>query len=194
MLCASADNSLSPYRARVDHGIVIRPVQPGEYADAGAATARAFTEFAPEGNSDWQAYLARIADVAGRVTRAVVLVGLYDGVIAGSATMELGQRIREDPERPLGADEAHLRMVGVEPAYRGRGMARELVLACIAQARESGKRRLTLDTGERMHAARALYEGLGFQPAGSHDTDGGFVLHSYELRLDAAAVTPAESR
>jgi ribosomal protein S18 acetylase RimI-like enzyme len=178
----------------VEQDIVVRPVRAGEFAEAGEATARAFEEFAPAGDGDWQAYLARIADVAGRASRAAVLVALYDGVIVGSATMELDQRIRDDSERPLGGDEAHLRMVGVEPAYRGRGIARRLVLACIELARASGKRRLTLDTGERMHAARALYEGLGFQPAGSHDMDGGFVLHSYQLLLDAAAAASSESR
>ncbi|TMB92940.1 MAG: GNAT family N-acetyltransferase [Chloroflexi bacterium] len=193
MLRPSADSSLSPYRGRVDHRIVVRLVQPGEHHDAGAATARAFMEFAPERDSEWRAYLARIADVAGRVSRAIVLVALNDGVIVGSATLELEQRIRDDPERPLGNDEAHLRMVGVDPAYRGHGVARRLVLACIDLARTNGKRRLTLDTGERMHAARALYEGLGFRRSGSREMDGGLVLQSYELRLDAPAVAPVES-
>jgi ribosomal protein S18 acetylase RimI-like enzyme len=180
------DRSLSPYRDRVERHIVIRPVTDEDVPAAGAATARAFEEFAPH-DAGWQAYLARIADIAERCSRATVLVALDDGVIAGSVTLELERRIRDDPERPLAADEAHLRMLGVAPDQRGRGIARRLVLACIELAAARGKRRLTLDTGEGMHAARALYEGLGFQPAGTRDMDGGYVLHSYELRLDVPA-------
>ena len=172
----------------MDIGIEIRPVRPEEYAAAGAATARAYREFAPSDreHGDWAAYLKRIADVAGRAARTTVLVALDDGAVVGSATLELNERIRDDSERPLGPDEAHLRMLGVDPDHRRKGIARQLVLACIDAARTAGKRRLTLDTGPVMKAARAMYEAMHFTPAGTRELDNGFCLYSYEMRLDAA--------
>jgi ribosomal protein S18 acetylase RimI-like enzyme len=168
----------------MERRIVVRPVTAADEAAAGVATARAFEEFTAHDANFEPAYLARIADIAARSSRAAVLVALDDGVIAGSVTLEMEQRIRDDPERPLAADEAHLRMLGVAPAHRGRGVARRLVLACIDLASARGKRRLTLDTGERMTAARALYESLGFEAAGIRDMHDGYLLRSYELRLD----------
>ena len=71
----------------------IRPVQPAEYDAAGAVTALAFQEFSPGKSPLWHEYLTRIADVAGRSSRTTVLVAVVDGVIAGSATLELEERI-----------------------------------------------------------------------------------------------------
>ncbi len=51
----------------------------------------------------------------------------------------------------------------VAPAYRKRGVARALMNALIAYARERGVARLVLDTArERMEPAYALYLALGF--------------------------------
>ena len=66
--------------------IEIRPIRESEYSAAGEATARAFREFLTPDSPGWEAYLARIADIGSRVGRAVVLVAVEDGVIAGSVT------------------------------------------------------------------------------------------------------------
>src|ERR1700730_7693243 len=113
----------------------VRPVRPEEYQEAGAVTQLAYREFMPA-DGDWGGYEKRLADVAGRATRALVLVAELDGSIAGTATLELDQRINPDSEQqPLQADEAHLRMLGVHPDHRHRGIGRLLVDACIAHAR-----------------------------------------------------------
>src|SRR5438445_2494296 len=127
MLRTRGDSSLSPYGGRVQTRIEVRPVKGDEHRAAGAATARAYEEFAPQRRDGWLAYLDRIADVGGRAERATVLVAIVDGHVAGSVTLELDRRIREDPESPLAPDEAHVRMLGVDPAYRGRGIARALM-------------------------------------------------------------------
>src|SRR5690242_2306646 len=118
MLRTGGDSSLSPYGGHMQPRIEIRPVGRDEHAAAGAATARAYEEFVPHRDEGWTAYLGRIADVAGRAERATVLVAIDDGHIVGSVTLELDRRIRDDPERPLAPDEAHVRMLGVDPAYR----------------------------------------------------------------------------
>jgi GNAT superfamily N-acetyltransferase len=158
----------------------VRPVRPEEYEEAGAVTQLAYREFMPP-DGDWGGYENRLADVAGRAARALVLVADLDGTIAGTATLELDQRINPDSEQPpLEADEAHLRMLGVHPNNRKRGIGLLLVNACIEHARTRGKRRLTLHTTERMVGARALYEGMGFTFRGYADRVPGMSLLTYE--------------
>lgn len=169
--------------------IEIRPIREGEYVAAGEATARAYREFATPGGSGFDAYLARIADVGARVDRATVLVAIVDGVIAGSATLELNSRVTPSTAEPLAPDEAHLRMLGVSPEQRGRGLARRLVTACIAIARQQGKRRLTLETSTRMIAAQRLYTAMGFTSTGERHTPDGVVLLGYALDVDSVAAT-----
>jgi ribosomal protein S18 acetylase RimI-like enzyme len=166
--------------------IEIHPVRESEYAAAGEATARAYMEFAAPGSAYWEPYLARIADVAGRAERTTVLVASVSGEIAGSATLEVDGRMNPESTEPLVPDEAHLRMLGVDPAHRGRGVARRLVVACIDVARAQGKRRLTLETTAVMTAAQQLYASMGFDSTGERLTPDGTRLLEYSRSVDAA--------
>jgi ribosomal protein S18 acetylase RimI-like enzyme len=169
--------------------IEIRDARPEEYGDAGKVTADSYREFArPE--SSWDEYLVRLADVADRVRRTRVMVAVEDGTILGTVTLELdgrteGSTRRRDRENePLAPGEAHVRMLGVAPEARGRGIGRMLMDACVEESLRAGKTLLTLNTTERMKAARAMYESMGFARADDMVFPDGFVLLSYELPLD----------
>ena len=157
----------------------VRPARPEEYDEAGRVTADAYREFA-EGES-WDRYLLQLADVEGRARVGTVLVAVEDGRIIGTLTLELDRRVGgEDPLRP---DEAHLRMLGVAPDARGRGVARAMLHAAFDVARLAGRTRMTLNTTRRMRAAKAMYEAMGFERLPDRVFPDGFVLLSYEKAI-----------
>lgn len=59
-------------------------------------------------------------------------------------------------------DVADVTNVAVLPAFRRQGLARRLLTALTAKAREQGVTRLQLEVRESNVAARTLYESLGF--------------------------------
>jgi ribosomal protein S18 acetylase RimI-like enzyme len=61
------------------------------------------------------------------------------------------------------AEWSYIRMVGVDPAYGGKGIAKKLTSQCIDFAQQSGEKIVALHTSEMMDAARHIYEGFGFK-------------------------------
>jgi ribosomal protein S18 acetylase RimI-like enzyme len=77
-----------------------------------------------------------------------------------------GMLILDMPPQPLdpeGTLRGYLLNVFVEPAYRKRGLARELVQLCLDEARRRKIRIVTLHASD---AGRPLYESLGFAITG----------------------------
>jgi GNAT superfamily N-acetyltransferase len=165
-------------------GVQVRRPRPDEYEQAGAVTALAYEEFGAPGETGWDDYRRRVADVASRADRTLVLAAFEDGRILGTVTLELEDRVPGGHERPaLEAWEAHVRMLGVHPEARGRGVGRLLMDACIEEARRAGKSVMTLDTTDQMKPAQQLYESMGFSRGPDQVFDDGFRLRFYELAL-----------
>jgi len=81
---------------------------------------------------------------------------------------------------------AKLRLLIVEPAARGMGLGRRLVIACIRFARAAGYRKLVLWTQSELEAARAIYRKTGFRKVRRepHRSFGKRLVGEYwELRL-----------
>jgi ribosomal protein S18 acetylase RimI-like enzyme len=162
--------------------VEIREARPEEYEEAGRVTATAYREFVRPGETAWEEYLDRIADAASRARVATVLVALDGDRIVGSATLELGERI-DDDDPPLAPDEAHVRMVGVHPDARRRGIAAALLADVEDRARRAGRSRMTLHTTQRMLPAQAMYERLGYRRLEDRVFPDGFVLLTYERTI-----------
>ncbi|GAB3069572.1 GNAT family N-acetyltransferase [Micromonospora schwarzwaldensis] len=64
----------------------------------------------------------------------------------------------------LDADTGELKRMYVRPAYRGRGIARQLLLALEELAFRQGHRTVCLETGTYLPAAIGLYRSSGYQP------------------------------
>ena len=63
-------------------------------------------------------------------------------------------------------DEGYITNVAVSPDYRRQGIARALIEALLAKARENGLAFVTLEVRESNLAARRLYEKNGFEIVG----------------------------
>jgi ribosomal protein S18 acetylase RimI-like enzyme len=168
--------------------IEVREARPEEHAEAGRVTADAYREFVRPGDDDWERYLLRIADVRARADQTTIMVAVEDERVLGSLTLELDGRVRDGDQehRPLDAGEAHIRMLGVDPGARARGVARALMAESEALARAAGKTFMTLHTTLRMEAAQAMYERLGYERLEDRVYPDGFVLLSYKKQLDVS--------
>jgi ribosomal protein S18 acetylase RimI-like enzyme len=107
-----------------------------------------------------EGYTSELADVAGRASRAELLVVRNDnGHVVGSVALVL---TGDFGEVTTSDEEAAFRMLVVDPEAQGRGLGTLLVTTCLDRARAAGKRRMVIATGTRMTAAQRLYERLGF--------------------------------
>jgi ribosomal protein S18 acetylase RimI-like enzyme len=163
--------------------VEIREAAPDEYAEAGRVTAEAYREFVRDGDDAWHEYLTHIADIEGRADRTTILVAVEGGKILGSATLELFDRVEPEDDPGLHPEEAHVRMVGVDPDERRRGIARSLFDRCFEIARANGKTFVTLHTTERMGTAQRMYEAMGFRRLEDRVFPDGFVLLTYRIEL-----------
>ncbi|HUE46622.1 MAG TPA: tRNA (adenosine(37)-N6)-threonylcarbamoyltransferase complex dimerization subunit type 1 TsaB [Aestuariivirgaceae bacterium] len=78
-----------------------------------------------------------------------------------------------EPDRPAGfalarraADEAEIISIGTDPTFRRRGIARRLVGGLADRLIGTGAQALFIEVAAGNEAARALYQSLGFAPAG----------------------------
>ena len=101
-----------------------------------------------------------------------------DGTICGSAQLHRSPRNNEAQ-----AYVGQLTTFFMAPWARGHGLARRLILAVEAAAREAGVKVLNLDVRETQDAAIRLYEGLGYVRWGRHPhyafVDGAWVTGLY---------------
>ncbi len=88
-----------------------------------------------------------------------------------------------NPTEIYPADWAYIRMVGVHPDYRGRGICKQLMQMVLDQARKSGEKILGLHTSEVMEDAMHIYENLGFRKVKDLGPKFGVQYYLYRLEL-----------
>jgi ribosomal-protein-alanine N-acetyltransferase len=62
-------------------------------------------------------------------------------------------------------DESHITTLGVDPAYRGKKIGEQLLVALLDEAQKRHARRSTLEVRETNAVAQNLYRKYGFVPA-----------------------------
>ncbi len=89
--------------------------------------------------------------------KVLTFIILIEGVVTGTASLHLGRYSTWDDNYY-----GHIEDVIVDPHYRGRGLADQLLRHVISAAKEQKLSRLELNALNDNHAARRTYEKLGF--------------------------------
>jgi ribosomal-protein-alanine N-acetyltransferase len=132
--------------AEVEVGWRIAVAEPADLAAVEALQRRAFT-------NPWGADAIKWELENTDVARLYVMRGPAGSVVAYCACWKV-------------FDELHINSLAVEESLRRRGLARRLLHFVILDAHASGARSATLEVRQSNHAARLLYEGLGFRVEG----------------------------
>jgi ribosomal protein S18 acetylase RimI-like enzyme len=155
-------------------------------------TKRAYGEYAAIMEpSAWRALQGAIQSSLDDDTGVTRLVAELEGVVVGSAALyapgaeaygSLASRL------PWPA----VRLVAVDPAARGRGIAHLLVMECARRAQEAGANDLGLHTSQSMQAAKQLYQRMGFvrDPERDFHPPGAELVEGYRLSLGDPAPDP----
>ena len=85
--------------------------------------------------------------------------------------------------KPLDLAWGEVKRLYVRPAYRGMGLAQQLMAQVMLAARERGYLRLRLDTLQTMSGAIALYPRLGFVPIPRYNDNSDPGALFFELKL-----------
>jgi ribosomal protein S18 acetylase RimI-like enzyme len=88
-----------------------------------------------------------------------------------------------NPTHIYPADWSYIRMVGVDPGHRGKGIAKQLTQLCVDYARKSNEKIVGLHTSEKMDDARHIYESIGFRMYKEIDPIYGMRYWLYKLEL-----------
>jgi ribosomal protein S18 acetylase RimI-like enzyme len=155
----------------------VRRAEPGDEEYVGLLTERIYQQ----GGWTNERYSRVLLDGRSRIEDAIVLVATELDAILGTVTVALpGTRFANVCQ----ADEIEVRMLAVDEAARGRGVASRLMEACETLAHDRSSAAVVLSTEPDMHAAHRLYERRGYvrQPARDWSLDGSHFL-VYRLPL-----------
>jgi ribosomal-protein-alanine N-acetyltransferase len=83
--------------------------------------------------------------------------------------LKLGRRIIGFAISRIGADEAEILSIALDPRFRGRGLSRPLLLIHLGHLAGQGVRTIFLEVEENNRPARQLYEGAGFIVVGGRE-------------------------
>lgn len=163
----------------MDGGILIREATPEELNDIEDLVKAAYLEFRPLFPEEvWQAWMDNIRETV-HSPAGMLLAAERGGEIQGVVKFYPDASQSGMGHWPEGV--AAIRILAVLPAARGRGYGTILARECLRLAREQKASAIFLFTGEFMHAARHIYEKLGFQRAPEFDPHPGPLAYRLDL-------------
>lgn len=110
----------------------------------------------------WKDYLAEItASIDNPKVDKILVAKSHQDVLGTLQLFQSSETAYEKPELEIFSP--IIRLLGVHPEARGRGVAQELLKACVNYAKEQGSTSLYLHSSDKMHRAIRLYEWLGFK-------------------------------
>lgn len=165
-------------------GFHVRAAGPADREGIARVTRAAYAEFeivmAPDA---WRGLRAAVSGVLAN--------GVGDWIVADAGGEVIGSVMLSPPEvEAYGGfitppPWPEIRVLAVDPAMRGRGIARALMDECVRRALASGADRIGLHTSRSMRAAITLYLRMGFERVPTYDFQppGAELVETYALPL-----------
>ncbi len=136
----------------------LRDFNPADKNSVNAVALAAFKQF-QEKYSDWKSFSHHIGEMASLSNSGELIVAVDGDSIVG-AVVYVGPHLPKSEY--FSAEWPILRMLVVDPAYRGQGIGRALTEECIARAQRDGASVIALHTSSIMEVALPMYQRLGF--------------------------------
>lgn len=145
----------------------IRDIHPAEYEALGQLMVRVYSTLdgfpTPAEQPRYYEMLANIGRLSEKPATHVLVATTADGELVGGIVYfddmaQYGSGGTATQEK----DAAGIRLLGVDPRFRGAGAGKALAQACIRRARERGHAQVILHTTAAMGVAWKMYEQLGF--------------------------------
>ena len=159
----------------------IRDYRPADASAINSVALAAFAEYQSV-YSDWPAFSRVIGQMASFAETGEIIV-------AFSAERTVGAVVYVGPGKPkspfFNVEWPIIRMLVVEPAFRGLGLGRALTKECIRRARRDGSSVIALHTTPIMKVALPMYQRMGFEFRGEAPTIFGVPYGIYLKHLDA---------
>ncbi len=153
--------------------ITLVPVESEEHT---AAVRELFLEYAATIGVDleYQGFTAELAALPFPYIppQGILLIANINGETAGCVAM-----------RRLDAQTGEMKRLYVRPAFRSRGLGKQLISEAIQAARRNGYKALRLDTLPSMAAAQGLYRSFGFSEIPAYNSTHLPGTRFYELWL-----------
>lgn len=146
----------------------VRNARPEEFEAVGQLMVRVYSQLDGFPKADEQpAYyrtLAKVGDFTAKPLTELLVAESGDLKICG-ALVYFGdmQFYGSGGSAPREKNAAGFRLLAVDNAFRGAGIGKLLVQACIKKARESHRGQLVIHTTKSMLTAWKMYENMGFQ-------------------------------
>ncbi len=167
-----------------DRKLIIRDARLNELDEVSRILERAYSQYAdflPD--QDWKNYLNDIIDVRSRLPEAELIVAETHSRLAGTVTLYL--KYASPSVEGWLPGWAGVRLLAVDPDFRGRGIGRALMDECIRRCRKQGIKTIALHTSEMMGVAKRMYEKMGFKriPEFDYHPRPGVVVMAYRMDL-----------
>ena len=138
---------------------MVRDFRQSDAAHVDRVALTAFFEFR-SAYSDWSAMSAAVSAMSALASVGELVVAEVNGALVGAVAYIAPGRPKPDF---FDASWPIVRMLVVDPGFRGRGVGRALMEDCLNRARRDGSVVLGLHTSPIMTAALSMYRKMGFK-------------------------------
>ncbi|MCJ8298898.1 MAG: GNAT family N-acetyltransferase [Pseudomonadales bacterium] len=110
--------------------------------------------------SDWPEFSRKVARMSALAKNSEILIASQGSTILGAVAYNGPYKAKAEFFKP---EWAVIRMLVVNPEYRGSGIGRRLTEECLAHARRDDVQVIALHTSTMMEVALAMYQAMGFE-------------------------------